>query len=83
MHKEIRIRVAIEEDDTNTLAHVVLDMGGDHFNATGTARRNPADPQMPVVGEELALARALRTLESDLIDAAYDRIEGRVPQTRV
>lgn len=76
MHKEIRIRVAIEEDDTNTLAHAILDMGGDHFNATGTARRNPTDRSVPLIGEELAIARALKALEGHLIDAAYTRIEG-------
>jgi len=78
MHKEIRIRVAIEEDDTNTLAHAILDMGGDHFNVTGSARRSPEDRSIPLIGEELAVARALKSLESDLIDAAYLRIEGGV-----
>ena len=76
MHKEIRIRVAIEEDDTNTLAHAILDLGGDHFNATGVARRNPVDRSVPLIGEELAIARALNALEHNLIDAAYTRIEG-------
>jgi hypothetical protein len=51
-------------------------MGGDHFNATGSARRSPLDRSIPVIGEELAVARALKALEGDLIDAAYVRIEG-------
>jgi hypothetical protein len=76
MHKEIRIRLAIEEDDTMTLAHAILDMGGDHFNSTGSARRSPHDRSIPLIGEELAVARALKGLEGDLVDAAYVRIEG-------
>jgi hypothetical protein len=76
MHKHISIEIGIDEDDTTTLVHAVLDLRGDHFDATGRAKRNPIDPSVPVIGEELALARALSSLEDQIIDAAYAKIDG-------
>ena len=75
MHREISIEVSIDEDDTNTLVNTVLDLGGDHFEATGRARRNPADASMPIIGEELALARALGDLQIAVMSAAQEKIE--------
>ncbi|GMQ98403.1 MAG: hypothetical protein BMS9Abin17_0913 [Acidimicrobiia bacterium] len=77
MHEHITIEIGIDEDDTTTLVHAVLDLRGDHFDATGSARRNPADEAMPLIGEELALARALGSLESQIVDAAYERMDAR------
>ena len=79
MHKHISIEIGIDEDDTTTLVHAVLDLRGDHFTATGRAKRNPSDPCIPLVGEELALARALSSLEVQIIDAAYEKIDGMEP----
>lgn len=79
MHKHITIEIGIDEDDTVTLVHAVLDLRGDHFTATGRAKRNPVDTNVPVIGEELALARALGSLEDQIIDAAYERIDGLSP----
>ena len=76
MHKHVTIEVGIDEDDTHTLVHVTLDLRGDHFDATGRSKRNPADRSVPVIGEELALARALGSLEEQLMDRAYERIDG-------
>jgi hypothetical protein len=76
MHQHISMEIGIDEDDTVTLVHAVLDLRGDHFTATGSARRNPIDANLPVVGEELALARALGSLEDQVIDAAYAKIDG-------
>lgn len=73
--KDITLSIHIEEDETNTTATAVLDLRGDHFEASGMARRNPIDPVKPVIGEELAIARALRKLESQITDAAEDKIE--------
>lgn len=73
--KEVTLSIHIEEDDTETTATAVLDLRGDHFEASGRARRNPIDPVKPVIGEELAIARALRKLESQITDAAEDKIE--------
>lgn len=79
MHKHITIEIGIDEDETTTLVHAVLDLRGDHFDATGRAKRNPGDPCIPVIGEELALARALGSLEDQIIDAAYEKIDGMAP----
>ena len=73
--KDVTLSIHIEEDDTDTTATAVLDLRGDHFEATGRARRNPIDPVKPVIGEELAIARALRKLESQITDAAEEKIE--------
>lgn len=74
MNKEITIEVHIEEDDTTTTVRMALDLMGDHFEARGRARRNPVDAPMPVVGEELALARALNGLQMKVMEAAQDKI---------
>jgi hypothetical protein len=75
MHTHITIEVGIDEDDTTTLVHTMLNMKGEVFNATGSAKRNASDPCIPIIGEELALARALSSLERQIIDAAYARID--------
>ena len=74
VNKDITIKVHIEEDDTTTTVRTVLDLMGDHFEAQGRARRNPIDEPMPVVGEELALARALNGLQMNVMEAAQDKI---------
>jgi hypothetical protein len=74
VNKDITIKVHIEEDDTTTTVRTVLDLMGDHFEAQGRARRNPMDEPMPVVGEELALARALNGLQMHVMEAAQDKI---------
>lgn len=73
--KDVTLSIHIEEDDTDTTATAVLELRGDRFEATGKARRNPIDPVKPVIGEELAIARALRKLESQITDAAEEKIE--------
>lgn len=74
MERDVTLSVHLTEDDTNTIATAILDLRGEHFEAVGKARRNPDDPLRPVIGEELALARALDDLEDLLMDAAWDKI---------
>ena len=69
------IKIHVVEDETTTVVHTVLDLRGDHFESTGKAQRNPTDPSVPLVGEELAVARALQDLCSQLINAAQNKIE--------
>ena len=71
----MQITLHLVEDETNTVVHTVLDLRGDHFESTGTARRNPLDPPSPLIGEELAVARALQDLAAQLIEAAQVKIE--------
>lgn len=70
------ISIAFTEDDDHTRADAVLELAGERFQASGLARRSPGDPSIPVIGEELAAARALSDLSHQLLEAAADRIEG-------
>jgi hypothetical protein len=74
MEKDITIDIHVEEDDTSTMAKAVLNLRGDHFEAVGSARRNPVDPPKPEIGEELAIARALGVLQAEVMEAAQDKI---------
>ena len=73
--RDVTLGIHLSEDDTTTVATAILDLRGDHFEASGRAKRNPVDPVRPLIGEELAIARALRSLESQITDAAEDKIE--------
>lgn len=75
MEKDVNLSIHLVEDETDTVATATLDLRGDHFEAIGKARRNPIDPQKPVIGEELAIARALRRLESQITEAAETKID--------
>lgn len=60
-------------DGTTTAAHAVLrTSSGTALEARGTSRRNPHDPPVREIGEELAAARALRHLADRLLQAASD-----------
>lgn len=74
MEKTITIEVHIEEDPTTTTVTTLLDLMGEHFEAKGRARRNPNDASIPVIGEDLALARALNGLQMKVMEAAHDKI---------
>jgi hypothetical protein len=47
----------------------------DTMSGTGTARLNPADRDVPEIGDELAAARALSDLAHRLLHAAAEDIE--------
>ena len=69
------VEVLLEETADETEARAVLAAGDVHVGGWGRARRNPADPEVPKVGEELATARALNDLAHKLLDAAAHEIE--------
>ena len=73
--KVFTVEVIVEEGADETEAKAVVDIGGRHFGGWGRARRNPDDPEMPRVGEELAIARAVSDLSHHLLDAAAMSIE--------
>jgi hypothetical protein len=75
MQQTIAIDISIDEDASDTVVRALLDLSGDHFEATGRARRNPHDKPMPVVGEELATARALSSLALQVMESAQHKIE--------
>lgn len=70
-----RLEVVFTEEDRTTRADVVLDVADDHYHGWGQARRNPADPEVPIIGEEVAAARALIRLAHQLLGAAENEIE--------
>ena len=66
-----------EEDDDTTHARAVLRCGeASDVVASGTARRNPHDAEVAEIGDELAVARALRHLSDRLLDSACSDITG-------
>ena len=73
--QHIYLDLNVAEDDDNTIAQALLNLRGEHFEANGAARRSPADRGVPVIGEELAIARALHNLQHQLLEAAQAKIE--------
>jgi hypothetical protein len=78
MAETAQVEITFDEDDEHTDAQATIQLRGRDFTGRGRARRNPQDPNVPVVGEELATARALADLSHQLIAAAADEIEGFV-----
>jgi Domain of unknown function (DUF1876) len=71
-----RVDVALTEDADRTKADAILELANQRFHGFGQAKRASEDPSIPVIGEELAAARALSHLSHQLIQAAAERIEG-------
>jgi len=69
------------EDDDHCDMVVHLDAGDRSFAGHGRSRRNPADPSLPQVGEELAAARALQDLATHLTNDAWQTIESHTSAT--
>lgn len=67
-----RVELRFEEDEDHTEGFATLHTTVGTFSGRGTARRNPVDPNVPLVGEELAAARALMDLAGSLRQAAGD-----------
>jgi Rv2632c-like len=74
----LQVDINLDEDDEHTDARATVHLRDREFIGRGRARRNPTDPNVPVVGEELAVARALAELSHQLVAAAADAIEGFV-----
>ena len=66
------VDLRFEEDDHHTEAFATLATNMGTFSGRGTARRSPVDANIPLVGEELAAARALMDLAGTLRQAAGD-----------
>jgi hypothetical protein len=71
------VEVAFTEDGDQTRADAVVETAAFRLHGWGRARRNPADPDIPVIGEELAAARALSDLAHRLVERAAEMIESR------
>ena len=70
-----QVDLSFTEDEERTRADAILELRGERFHGFGQAKRAPQDPNVPVVGEELAAARALSDLAHKLLDAAAERID--------
>lgn len=75
--KHWSITVDIDEEENTTLAHVSLRTpAGTDVTGAGQAQRNPLDPSVPEIGDELAVARALRDLAERLLHTTEKDIKG-------
>ena len=75
--KHWSITVDIDEEENTTLAHASLRTpAGQDVTGVGKAERNPLDPSVPEIGDELAVARALRNLAERLLHATEKDISG-------
>jgi hypothetical protein len=71
-----RVDIALYEAGDNTTAHAILVSGpAQHMDAEVAAHRHPADVPVPKIGDEVAVARALRRLSDRLFTAASADIE--------
>ena len=69
------VEIVFHEDEDKTRADARLTGGPETLQGWGRARRNPEDPDVPAVGEEVAAARALNDLAHHLLEQAAHRIE--------
>jgi hypothetical protein len=71
------VQIDLGEHDGTTRAVARLHTGDrTSLTSTGLARLNPADPDVPEIGDELACARALSELAQALLEAAANDISG-------
>ena len=77
--KTWQVEIFVTEQDQYTHAAAVLHTSaGTVLRHTGVARRNPADPDVPEIGDELAVCRALNGLAQDLLEATILDVEENV-----
>jgi hypothetical protein len=75
------VEVYVGEDDGQTYAEAALhDDIGNHVLGTGRARLNPTDPDVPEIGDEIAVGRALLDLGHRLLGIASADIESVIHQ---
>ncbi|MGZ6638820.1 MAG: DUF1876 domain-containing protein, partial [Solirubrobacteraceae bacterium] len=66
------VNISFTEEGDRTRADAILDLASQKFHGFGQAKRAPADPNVPVVGQDLAAARALSDLSHKLLEAAAE-----------
>lgn len=75
--KQWTVQLVIDEHEgTQTRAEARLETGDNQLTGVGVARLNPADRDVPEIGDELAVARALSELSHQLLHAAESDIGG-------
>lgn len=74
--KSWSVNIVIDEHEGQTRAEAQLQAEGrPGLSGSGLARLNPADSDVPAIGDELATARALADLAQQLIEATAADIE--------
>jgi len=74
------VEISFHEDDGKTRADALLTKEGLGMVGHGMARRNPEDPEVAQIGEEIAAARALSDLAHQLLSDAAEQIEDTTHQ---
>jgi hypothetical protein len=70
------VEVFVGEEDRQTYAEAALrDDIGNRLRGVGRATRSPADPDVPEIGDEIAVGRALVDLGNRLLRTAAADIE--------
>ncbi|MFF3604975.1 DUF1876 domain-containing protein [Streptomyces sp. NPDC002463] len=81
---EWTVGVELTEDSGRTKAEARLKTGTSTLTGHGSARCNPADVDVPAIGDELAASRAMKDLAGKLMKEANREMEavgaGTVPQ---
>jgi hypothetical protein len=73
--KRWNVAIEIDEQHGRTRAVARLDAGATDLTGVGLARCSPEDRDVPRIGDELAVARALSELSHQLVDATAADIE--------
>lgn len=73
-HWSVEIAIDEHEDRTRARARLTVD-GTESVVGVGLARLNPEDENVPKIGDELAVSRALSDLAHRLLDVTADDIE--------
>ncbi|GAA1974792.1 DUF1876 domain-containing protein [Nocardioides panacihumi] len=75
------VEIYLYEDENVTRAEAVLRTDvGTELRHRGVARRNPADRDVPEIGDELAACRAVTGLAHDLLEATLTDVAAADPE---
>jgi hypothetical protein len=72
------IEIIFVEEQDKTRADAILVSDQHRYHGWGRAKRDPADPDIPRIGEEVAAARALNDLAHQLLHSAMTELEDRL-----
>jgi hypothetical protein len=73
--RTLTLNIDLVEKEAETTADVTMTTAsGAVLTAHGMARRNPRDRDVPEIGDEIAVARALSEMAHKLLDAAAGEI---------
>lgn len=71
----VQVHIDEHSDERQTIANARLAEEHGDLIGQGYARRNPVDREIPSIGDELAVARALSDLAHQLLETAASDIE--------